>query len=114
MVGAPAYDGDGDRVQPLALNREGATVGSHGTSGRGAYVGPRVSFGDNWELQNYALVYGPAILGDGVYVGPAAVLTNDLHPRAITPEGRLHGPGDWGPAVGPSGNSDSLGRRVCC
>jgi UDP-2-acetamido-3-amino-2,3-dideoxy-glucuronate N-acetyltransferase len=27
--------------------------------------------GDNCKLQNYALVYEPATLGQGVFVGPA-------------------------------------------
>jgi acetyltransferase-like isoleucine patch superfamily enzyme len=50
---------------------------------RGAYVGPGVVIGDNVKLQNYALVYEPARLEDAVFVGPAAVLTNDKYPRSI-------------------------------
>jgi hypothetical protein len=39
-----------------------------------------VVIGDRVKLQNYALVYEPARLEDGVFIGPAVVLTNDLYP----------------------------------
>ena len=45
--------------------------------------------GDNCKVQNYALVYEPAVLGDGVFIGPAVVLTNDTYPRAVNPDGSL-------------------------
>jgi acetyltransferase-like isoleucine patch superfamily enzyme len=54
-----------------------------------------VIIGDNVKLQNYALVYEPARLEDGVFIGPAAVLTNDLHPRSADVDGRLKRPADW-------------------
>ena len=60
---------------------------------------PAVQLGDSCKLQNYALVYEPARLSDGVFIGPAAVLTNDLHPRAITPDGVLRGPMTGKPSV---------------
>ena len=75
--------------------REDAVVGSGCIVGRGAYVGPGVRMGDGCKLQNYALVYEPAVLEDGVFVGPAAVLTNDLYPRAITPDGTVKTGDDW-------------------
>ena len=84
--------GDGSRIWHLAQIREDAALGSNCNIGRGAYVGPAVVLGDNCKVQNYALVYEPARLSDGVFIGPAAVLTNDLHPRAITPDGTLKGP----------------------
>lgn len=45
------------------------------------------TLGDNCKVQNYALVYEPAVLGDGVFIGPAAVLTNDEFPRAVNADG---------------------------
>lgn len=113
-VAESATIGDGSRVWHLAQIREDATLGSNCTIGRGAYVGPAVRLGDNCKLQNYALVYEPARLSDGVFIGPAAVLTNDLHPRAITPEGVLKGSEDW-VAVGVTvGKGASIGARAVC
>jgi UDP-2-acetamido-3-amino-2,3-dideoxy-glucuronate N-acetyltransferase len=87
--------GSGTRVWHLAQIREHARLGRDCIVGRGAYVGPGVIIGDNVKLQNYALVYEPARLEDGVFIGPAAVLTNDVFPRAVDIAGRLKRPEDW-------------------
>ena len=34
--------------------------------------------GDRCKVQNNALLYAPATLEDGVFIGPAVILTNDL------------------------------------
>ncbi len=87
--------GDGTTVWHLAQVREGAQLGRECIVGRGAYVGPDVQIGDRVKLQNYALVYEPARLEDGVFVGPAAVLTNDTYPRSVDADGALKRGGDW-------------------
>jgi UDP-2-acetamido-3-amino-2,3-dideoxy-glucuronate N-acetyltransferase len=70
--------------------------------------------GDNCKLQNYALIYEPAVLEDGVFVGPAAVLTNDQYPRSIFPDGQLKGPDGWN-AVGVTlRHGASIGARAVC
>ena len=113
-VADTAAIGEGTRIWHLAQVREGASVGSNCNIGRGAYVGPGVVLGNNCKLQNYALVYEPACLADGVFVGPAAVLTNDLHPRAITPDGTLKDSDDW-VAVGVTvGKGASIGAAAVC
>ena len=94
-VDASAVVGAGTQVWHLAQIREGARLGSECIVGRGAYVGPGVIIGDKVKLQNYALVYEPARLEDAVFIGPAAVLTNDVFPRSVDVEGRLKRPKDW-------------------
>ena len=102
------------RVWHLAQVREGATLGADCNIGRGAYVGPDVVMGDCCKLQNYALVYEPARLGDGVFIGPAAVLTNDEFPRAANPDLSLKSADDW-QAVGVTiGDGASIGARAVC
>jgi UDP-2-acetamido-3-amino-2,3-dideoxy-glucuronate N-acetyltransferase len=87
--------GAGTTVWHLAQIREDARLGRGCIVGRGAYVGPGVIIGDSVKLQNYALVYEPAQLEDGVFIGPAAVLTNDHYPRSVDVIGNLKRPGDW-------------------
>ena len=70
-VSPSATIGDGSSVWHLAQVREDAVLGQNCIIGRGAYVGTGVRMGDNCKLQNYALVYEPAVLEDGVFVGPA-------------------------------------------
>lgn len=106
--------GDGSKVWHLAQVREDAQVGRNCVIGRGAYVGPGVRLGDNVKLQNYALVYEPAQLADGVFIGPAAVLTNDEYPRAVTPEGRLKGGDDWTAVGVVIGEGAAIGARAVC
>jgi acetyltransferase-like isoleucine patch superfamily enzyme len=106
--------GAGTTVWHLAQVREDATVGTGCVIGRGAYVGPGVVLGDNVKLQNYALVYEPAKLGDGVFVGPAAVLTNDTYPRAVTPDGRLKNADDWHAVGVVIAEGAAIGARAVC
>src|SRR5687767_13339927 len=106
--------GAGTTIWHLAQVREDATIGQNCIVGRGAYVGPGVQVGDNVKLQNYALVYEPARLGDGVFVGPAAVLTNDEYPRAVTPDGRLKTGDDWHMVGVVVGEGASIGARAVC
>ena len=87
--------GDGSSIWHLSQVRGGAVLGENVVVGRGAYIGEGVHVGDNCKIQNYALVYEPAELEDGVFIGPAVVLTNDHFPRAINPDGSLKSADDW-------------------
>lgn len=113
-VSPEAIIGEGSSVWHLAQVREQAVLGENCIVGRGAYVGTGVKMGNNCKLQNYALVYEPAILEDGVFVGPAAVFTNDYFPRAVDPEGNLKGGDDW-EAIGVTCRTgSSIGARAVC
>lgn len=104
--------GAGTRIWHLAQVRENARLGSGCIVGRGAYVGPGVIIGDNVKLQNYALVYEPARLEDGVFIGPAAVLTNDMYPRSVDPSGKLKRADDWHAQGVLVREGASIGARV--
>jgi UDP-2-acetamido-3-amino-2,3-dideoxy-glucuronate N-acetyltransferase len=113
-VDEKATIGDGSSVWHLAQVRENAILGRNCIVGRGAYVGTGVRVGDNCKIQNYALVYEPAVLEDGVFVGPAVVLTNDTFPRAVNPDGTLKSGSDWD-AVGVTlREGSSIGARAVC
>lgn len=113
-VSPDAVLGEGCSVWHLAQVREGAVLGRNCVIGRGAYVGVGVQMGDNCKVQNYALVYEPARLGVGVFVGPAAVFTNDHFPRAITPDGELKSAHDWEPVGVTVLQGASIGARAVC
>jgi acetyltransferase-like isoleucine patch superfamily enzyme len=114
QVDETAEIGAGSTVWELAQIRERARLGRDCVIGRGAYIGAGVRLGNNVKVQNLALVYEPADLADGVFVGPAVVLTNDRHPRSVDPEGRPKRGGDW-EAVGVTvAEGASLGARSVC
>lgn len=101
-------------VWHLAQLREDVVLGAGCVVGRGAYIGPGVRLGAGCKVQNYALVYEPAQLADGVFIGPAAVLTNDEHPRAITPDGTVKSAADWQPVGVTIERGASIGARAVC
>lgn len=109
-----AVIGAGTSIWHLAQVRENAVLGQGCVVGRGAYVGTGVVMGDNCKVQNYALVYEPAVLGDGVFVGPAVVLTNDLYPRAVNPDGSAKSAHDWAPVGVTLREGCSVGARATC
>jgi len=98
-IDGKAVIGVDSQIWHLAQVREHARVGPGCIVGRGAYIGPGVVLGRNCKIQNYALVYEPAVLEDGVFVGPGAIFTNDVFPRAINVDGTRKSADDW-PMVG--------------
>lgn len=113
-VSPAAQIGDGSSIWHLAQVREEAVLGQNCIVGRGAYVGTGVIMGDNCKVQNYALVYEPAKLGDGVFIGPAVVLTNDTYPRAINADGTQKSAHDWEPVGVTIERGASIGARATC
>jgi acetyltransferase-like isoleucine patch superfamily enzyme len=113
-VADDAQIGEDSLIWHLAQVREGAVIGRNCIIGRGAYVGSGVRMGDNCKLQNYALVYEPAILEDGVFVGPAVVFTNDHYPRSIKPDGRPKHGADWEAVGVVVRKGASIGARSVC
>lgn len=113
-VAEGAQIGEGSSIWHLAQVREGVTMGRECIVGRGAYIGTGVHVGDRCKIQNYALVYEPASLADGVFIGPAVVLTNDTYPRAVTPDGALKSAHDWEPVGVTIGEGASIGARAVC
>lgn len=106
--------GAGSSIWHLAQVREGAVLGANCVIGRGAYIGTGVHLGDNCKIQNHALVYEPAELGHGVFIGPAAVLTNDTYPRAINADGSQKAADDWHPVGVTIHEGAAIGARAVC
>ena len=113
-VSQEAVIGEGSSVWHLAQVREHAVVGRDCVIGRGAYIGEGVVMGDRCKVQNYALVYEPARLADGVFIGPAVTLTNDHFPRAVNPDGTLKSASDWQPVGVTVAEGASIGARAVC
>lgn len=101
-------------VWHLAQVRERARVAENVVVGRGAYIGVGVQVGPSAKIQNHAMVYEPATVGAGAFIGPAVILTNDRHPRAVTPDGVRKGAEDWEQVGVIVGSGASIGAGAVC
>lgn len=101
-------------VWHYAQVREKARIGENSIVGRGVYIGPDVQIGKNCKIQNYALIYEPAYLEEGVFIGPSVVLTNDEYPRAINVDGSLKSGSDWRPVGVTVKIGASIGAGSIC
>lgn len=113
-VSPEAEIADSASIWHLAQVREDARIGENCVIGRGAYIGSGVTLGDNCKVQNYALLYEPATLADGVFIGPAVVLTNDTYPRAINPDGSIKSGSDWDATGVRIRTGAAIGARSVC
>lgn len=94
-VSAEAHIGEGTRIWRQAHVREHAHVGEECNIGKGVYIDTHVQIGSRVKIQNHTSVFEGVTLEDGVFVGPHVCFTNDLFPRAISPEGKLKSAQDW-------------------
>jgi acetyltransferase-like isoleucine patch superfamily enzyme len=78
--------GRGTKVWHLAHVRSSATIGTDCVIGRNVYVDAEAVVGSRVKIQNNVSVYRGVTLEDEVFVGPCAVFTNDLRPRAQNPD----------------------------
>ncbi len=115
-ISPDAVIGTGSRIWRQAHVREGAHIGEQCNIGKGVYVDAHVRIGSCVKIQNHVSVFEGVTLEDGVFVGPHVCFTNDLYPRAITPEGKLKSADDWEitPTLVKYGASIGAGSVVLC
>jgi len=81
-----AQIGADTRVWHHAHVRAGAVIGSGCVLGKNVFVDAGAVIGDRCKIQNNVSIYTGVVLGSDVFVGPSAVFTNDLRPRASAGE----------------------------
>jgi acetyltransferase-like isoleucine patch superfamily enzyme len=74
--------GAGTRVWAFAHVMKGAQVGRNCNICDHAFVESNARLGDNVTVKNGVAIWDGVTIEDGVFLGPNAVLTNDLRPRA--------------------------------
>ena len=74
--------GDGTRVWAFAHVMAGARIGRNCNIGDHAFVESGVVLGDNVTVKNGVAIWDGVTAGDDVFIGPNAVFTNDMMPRA--------------------------------
>jgi acetyltransferase-like isoleucine patch superfamily enzyme len=82
VIEAGAQIGRDTRAWHHAHVRSGAVIGVGCVLGKNVFVDTGAVIGDRSKIQNNVSVYNGVTLGSDVFVGPSAVFTNDLRPRA--------------------------------
>jgi UDP-2-acetamido-3-amino-2,3-dideoxy-glucuronate N-acetyltransferase len=114
IVELGAAVGKGTVVWDKAHVRENAQIGANCVIGENVYIGAGVVIADNCKIQNSALIYEPANIDSGVFIGPGAILTNDQYPRAINTDHTLKALDDWEPVGVQIGTGASIGAGAIC
>jgi UDP-2-acetamido-3-amino-2,3-dideoxy-glucuronate N-acetyltransferase len=84
-----AQVGAGTKIWHLAHVRSSATVGSDCVIGRNVYLDAHTVVGSRVKVQNNVSVYQGVTIEDEVFVGPCAVFTNDMRPRATNTDWKI-------------------------
>ena len=115
-VSPEAQIGAGTRIWRQVQIRENAHIGENCNIGKGVYIDVRVHIGSRVKIQNHSSLFEGVTLEDGVFIGPHVCFTNDLAPRAITPDGRLKSAADWQitPTLVKYGASIGAGSVIVC
>ncbi len=95
QVHPSAVVGERTSIWDLTQIRENVRIGPDTVVGRNVFIDHDVVIGSACKIQNNALIYWPTVVGNGVFIGPGAILTNDRNPRAVNVDGTPKGPDDW-------------------
>jgi UDP-2-acetamido-3-amino-2,3-dideoxy-glucuronate N-acetyltransferase len=102
--------GPGTRVWAFAHVMEGAVVGAGCNIGDHAFVEAGARLGDRVTVKNAVLVWNRVTVEDEVFLGPNAVFTNDLAPRAA----RRKSPEEFLPTLVRRGATIGANATVVC
>ena len=81
--------GSGTNIWHFSHIRSGAIIGNNCNIGKDVYMDPGVVIGNNVKIQNGVSLYDGISVDDDVFIGPHAVFTNDLQPRAFLKDWQL-------------------------
>lgn len=82
IVDDGAVIGAGTKIWHFSHITKGAVIGKNCSLGQNTYVSPTAVLGDGVKVQNNVSIYDQVIIGNRVFVGPSAVFTNVINPRA--------------------------------
>lgn len=94
-ISPTATIGKNTKIWNYAVVRDHAIIGKDCIIARGVSIDSHVKIGSNVKIQEFVAVYDGVTIEDGVFIGPQVVFTNDLYPRAISPDGTIKKATDW-------------------
>ena len=83
VIDTPASIGDETKIWHFTHVMAHARIGARCSLGQNVFVASRAVVGDGCRIQNNVSIYDGVELQDDVFVGPSAVFTNVINPRAF-------------------------------
>jgi len=93
---------------------KGAQIGKNCIVGHNCFIGSKAKLGNGVKLESNTDVWDLVTLEDYVFVGPSAVFTNDLNPRAKYPKKKYPQYGKWIPTLVKEGASIGANATIVC
>ena len=81
--------------QPDLVNLYGCSIGDGSKIGAFVEIQRGAVIGRNCKVSSHTFVCEGVTLEDGVFVGHGVMFTNDIYPRAVTPDGGMQTDADW-------------------
>jgi UDP-2-acetamido-3-amino-2,3-dideoxy-glucuronate N-acetyltransferase len=106
--------GTGTKVWNHSQIQAGAQIGENCVIGHNCFVGSRARIGNGTKLESNIDVWDLVTLENNVFVGPSAVFTNDLNPRAEYPKKKFPQFGTWIETVVKNGASIGANATIVC
>lgn len=103
--------GAGCRIWHFCHVSAGAELGPGCSLGQNVFVAEGVTLGRNVKVQNNVSLYSGVTCADDVFIGPSAVFTNVLNPRAAVPR---RGDGHYLPTRLAQGVSIGANSTIVC
>lgn len=96
MIAPSVTLGDGVVIHhPDLVNLYGCTIGAGTRIGTFVEIQKNAAIAENCKISSHSFICEGVTLEEGVFVGHGVMFTNDLHPRAVNPDGSLQTDGDW-------------------
>ncbi len=106
--------GKGTKIWNMCQIQPGAQIGEQCMIGHNCYIDTRARLGNGVKLESNIDVWDLITLEDYVFVGPSAVFTNDLNPRAKYPKRLYPKYGEWLPIYVKEGASIGANATIVC
>lgn len=106
--------GSGVKVWQNSQVLSGAEIGDDCVIGHNCLVSSRAKLGKGVKLESNIDVWDLVELGDFVFVGPSAVFTNDLNPRAKYPKSKFEEFGKWRETIVGEGATIGANATIIC
>jgi len=114
FVGENCMIGSGTKIWNNSQIQSGAQVGSNCVIGHNCFVGSQAKLGNGVKLECNIDVWDLVTLEDYVFVGPSAVFTNDINPRAKYSKKDYPEYGEWIPTLVKEGASIGANATIVC